>query len=93
VGNLTLTNGAVTFEGDIVIIYTGDLVDNNCSSNVGTLVVENSGTEVIVQVSSSTDINRGSDNLICEDLLIGETLEILGVLLTGNTLDAFQIDI
>lgn len=92
-GDITITNGSVAFENDIIVTYMGDLTENNCSAKVGTLIVENNDSVVIIQIDNSTDIERDNIDIDCDDLLIGDELEVRGVLLTGSTLDAFEIEI
>jgi hypothetical protein len=93
-GNITITNGNVEFE-DINVVFEGDIIENNCSGASGTLEVEvDNDTEVIVQVSSATEIILDNDDdLICEDLLVGDNIEIDGVLSTGDIVEADRIEV
>ena len=51
-------------------------------------------TEVIVQVSSATEIILDNDDdLICEDLLVGDNIEIDGELSTGDIVNADRIEV
>jgi hypothetical protein len=93
VGNISLTNGVVTFSQDVIVTYKGDVTENNCSGNTGTLIVTKSDEDVIVEVRSSTIIRRKQETIDCSLLLIGETVEISGSLTPGNTVDAFTIDV
>lgn len=92
-GEITITNGSVNISGDIIVIFQGDVTENNCSGGVGTLEVETDSTTAIVEVSSSTDIIRDSDNLTCEDLLIGGSVEVRGELLVNGTVKADRIEL
>jgi hypothetical protein len=92
-GSISISNGIVNIEGDIVVVFEGDVIENNCSGGTGTIEVETDSTEVIVQVLSSTDITRDSDELACEDILIGNEVEIRGTLLPGDNVQADSIEI
>ncbi|MBI2488055.1 MAG: hypothetical protein HYW01_14150 [Deltaproteobacteria bacterium] len=92
-GDITINNRSVTFEDDIIVIFEGDIIENNCSQGVGTIEVTVDDTEVIVEISSSTDIVRDNDDLVCEDLLIGDQVEIRGELLINNTVGADRIEL
>ncbi|MEE9253072.1 MAG: hypothetical protein V3U74_06975 [Thermodesulfobacteriota bacterium] len=92
-GNLSLTNGIVVFQDEITITYVGDITENNCDINVGTIIVTRNETDVIVQINSSTIIRRDDDDLNCQDLLISQEVEVRGTLLTGNSIDAFELNI
>ena len=54
---------------------------------------EGESTDVIVQISASTDILRDGDEILCEDVLIGQSVEVRGVLEIGNTVDADIVDL
>ncbi|GIW47157.1 MAG: hypothetical protein KatS3mg078_1034 [Deltaproteobacteria bacterium] len=92
-GSISINNGIVNIEGDIVVVFEGDVIENNCSGGTGTIEVETDSTEVIVQVLSSTEITRDSDELACEDILIGNEVEIRGMLLPGDTVQADSIEV
>jgi hypothetical protein len=91
-GEITITNGIVTFEDDIIVIFNGDVTENNCSGGVGTIEVTADDTEVIVQVTSSTDIIRNDEDLSCEDLLVVNKVKVRGEL-TDNIVKADQIEL
>lgn len=93
VGNISLVNGVVTFSQDVIVTFEGDITENNCSGNTGTLIVTKSDEDVIVEVRSSTIIRREQETIDCSLLLVGETVEISGSLTPGNTIDAFTIDV
>ncbi len=88
-GNITLENGTVDFDEDLIEI--------NCTDNSGSLTVESEGSDpvdIIIQVSNSTVITRDNDDIDCNDLLIGQTLDINGNLLGfGNNVDADTIEV
>jgi len=88
-GNITLENGTVDFDEDLIEI--------NCTDNSGSLTVESEGSDpidIIIQVSNSTVITRDNDDIDCDNLLIGQTLDINGNLLGfGNNVDANSIDV
>jgi len=92
-GEITITNGNVNISGDIIVIFKADITENNCSGGVGTLEVETGGESVIVEVSSSTDIIKDSDNLTCEDLLVGGNVEVRGELLVNGVVNADRIEL
>jgi len=88
-GNITLENGTVDFDEDLIEI--------NCTDNSGSLTVESEGSDpidIIIQVSNSTVITRDNDDIDCNDLLIGQTVDINGNLLGfGNNVDADTIEV
>lgn len=97
-GNITLENGTVDFDqDDITVSFDADLIDNNCTDNSGSLTVESEGSDpidIIIQVSNSTVLTRDNDDIDCNDLLIGQTLDINGNLLGfGNNVDADTIEV
>lgn len=92
-GDLTINSGSVTFEDDIIVTFEGDVTENNCSQGVGTIEVTADDTPVIVDISSSTDIIRDNDDLVCEDLLEGNNVEVRGELLINNTVGADLIEL
>jgi len=97
-GNITLENGTVDFdENDVTVSFEADLIEINCTDNSGSLTVESEGNdpiEIIIQVSNSTIITRDNDDIDCNVLLIGQTLDINGNLLGfGNNVDADTIDV
>ncbi len=92
-GDLTINSGSVTFEDDIIVTFEGDVTENNCSKGLGTIEVTADDTPVIVDISSSTDIIRDNDDLVCEDLLEGDRVEVRGELLINNTVAAGRIEL
>jgi hypothetical protein len=96
-GNIILESGTVIFTDTTEVTFKGDVITNNCTGNSGTLEVEatreGDSTDVIVQISASTDILRNGDELLCEDVLIGQSVEVRGELLVGNTVDADIVDL
>ena len=96
-GNIRLENGVVIFENDADITFEGDMIVNNCTDNAGSIEVEAENdeitAEIIVQISPSTDIVRNGDDISCQNILVGQTVEVRGLLLTGNTVDAFRIEV
>jgi len=83
-GDITIDSGSATPDGDITVIFEGDITDNSCSQGVGTLELTVDDTDVIVEVDSSTDIKRDNDDLVCEDLLEGSEVEVRGELINNN---------
>ncbi len=80
------------------VTFEGDIIQNNCSDNTGTLIVEakqgSDETDVLVQVTASTDVERtNGDEVLCENLLVGQTIETRGELLTGDTVDAIRVEL
>ncbi len=61
------------------------------------MTVESEGSDpvdIIIQVSNSTVITRDNDDIDCNDLLIGQKLDINGNLLGfGNNVDADTIEV
>jgi len=93
-GDITITNGIVATDV-INVIFEADIVENNCSGDSGTLEVKvDNDTEVIVQVSSATEIIlNNDDDLICEDLSVDDKIEIDGELMLNNIVDAERIEV
>jgi hypothetical protein len=48
---------------------------------------------VIVQISESTDLMINGDDAVCEDFLLGRTVEVQGEIPSVNTVDADRIEI
>ncbi len=96
-GDIRLENGTAIFDDNTDVTFEGDVVSNDCTTNSGTLEVlaKNSSDEieVLVQITAATDIIREDETVDCEDLLIGQNIEVRGILLLGNSVDAFRIDI
>lgn len=98
-GDIRLENGNVVFLEDTEVRFVADLIQNNCFGNSGNLIVEIdlSGTdddpEILVQINSSTDIEVDGHDSDCDDLLIGQELEINGILLIGDNVDADEIEV
>lgn len=92
-GDITISSGTATPDGDITVIFEGDVTENNCTQGVGTIVVTADDTSVIVEVSSSTDIMRDNDDLVCEDLLEGNEVEVRGELLINDSVAADRIEL
>ncbi len=96
-GNVTLENGTIIFSDPTEVTFEGDVITNNCVTNSGSIEVEAKRegvtTDVIVQVSSSTDVLRDGDEILCEELLIGQTVQVRGDLLQGDSVDADFIDL
>lgn len=83
-------------DNDILIDLSGDVKDNNCSDNRGSIIVEidDSDTEVRVRIDSSTDVDRDDEDADCEDITEGEELEIEGTCsgVDCSNVQASQID-
>jgi hypothetical protein len=93
-GDITITNGIVSTDV-INVIFEANIIENNCSGDSGTLEVEvDNDIEVIVQVSSATEIIlNNDDDLICEDLSVDDKIEVDGELLPNNIVDADRIEV
>lgn len=91
------SDGTVTLENDAMVIFSGDIVEINCTGNDGSIDVEVNNIDVTVNIDSSTDIERESDNqnITCDDLLIGKEVRVDGDLPnpTGNIVDASDIEV
>ncbi len=95
-GNIRLENGVVILDDSTIITFEGNVAldGNNCNNNVGTITVEtlDRDTDVILQISSSTDVlDKNNDDISCQDFLNGNRIETRGIVLLGNTVDAFRI--
>ena len=95
-GNIRLENGVVILDDPTIITFKGDVIQNDCVDNIGTIIVEtlDGDTDVILQISSSTDVlDKDGDSISCQDIFIGQEVETRGILLIGNSLDAFRIQL
>ena len=96
-GNITLENGIIIFADVTEVTFEGDIITNNCVANSGSIEVEarreGVSTDVIVQVSASTDVLRDGDEILCEEVLIGQEVQVRGDLLSGGSVDADFIDL
>ena len=95
-GNIRLENGVVILDDSTIVTFEGNVAldGNNCTNNVGTITVEtlDRDTDVILQISSSTDVlDKNNDDISCQDFLNGNRIETRGILLLGNTVDAFRV--
>ena len=97
VGRLSISSGAVTFGDDIITEFIGDVIENDCDGNTGSIRVEINHdcdtVEVLVTVESSTDITRNDNDIECEDLDIGDEVLIDSVLYVGNSVEAYDIEV
>lgn len=91
VGDITITNGIVDFTSPTSITYVGDVTSNDCQNSRGTLTVSKESTDVIVNISTTTLVQRNNDNIQCESLLVGDEVEVRGTLNVANTIDAFSV--
>lgn len=93
-GNIRLENGSIVFEDDIFTTFEAEIDQRNCSGSTGSLLVtatnENTA-EIQVQLINSTTIQNNGDVITCTDLLQGDTVQISGVLLSGNSVEAQSI--
>jgi hypothetical protein len=95
-GNIRLENGVVILDDPTIITFEGTVAQdgNNCVDNVGTITVEtlDRETDVILQISSSTDVlDKNNDSISCQSFFVGNKVESRGILLLGNTVDAFRV--
>ncbi|MGI9533585.1 MAG: hypothetical protein ACR2NW_01435 [Thermodesulfobacteriota bacterium] len=96
--NVSIENGTVNFDPDNPDInFEADITENNCIDDTGSIIVlienGNDDIEVIVQITPSTDIIRDSEDITCNDFLIGQTLNINGTLISSNTVNAESIEV
>jgi len=95
-GNIRLENGTVMFDDVFEATFTGVQTANNCSVNTGSIDVEVSNNQdtvtILVQVTNSTIIeeSNGSD-IDCDQILGNPELEVIGSLVSVNTVDAIII--
>ena len=97
-GDITLENGVVKLDNtNPEVTFDAEVTQNNCTGNSGSMQVEarnDQGTTVaIVQISNSTDIIIDGDEVDCEDILEGRTVEIQGDLISSSTVDASRVEI
>ena len=95
-GNLTIENGNIEFENnDPEIDFEADAIEVNCDEDSGNLTVEiengSNDFEIIVQVLTSTDIMRDNDDINCNDILVGQELDINGTLESSSSVEADTI--
>ncbi len=97
IGGITVSSGSVTFEDDIITEFIGDVVENDCDGNSGTLTVEINHdcdtVEVLVYVDSTTDVTDGDNDIDCDEIAVGAELQIDSVMGVGNSVDAFDIEV
>ena len=97
-GNIRLENGVVILDDPTIITFEGKVAEggNNCVDNVGTITVEtlDRDTDVILQISSSTDLrDKDNEDISCLRFNSGIKVESRGILLIGNTVDAFRVQL
>jgi len=97
-GNIRLENGAVMFDDVFEATFTGVQTANNCSVNTGSIDVEVSNnqatTTIFVQVTNSTNIEESNgDEIDCDQIFDGQELEVIGDLVSVNTVDATFIEL
>ncbi len=99
--DISIENG-VTNYGYINVDFEGQVDSKNCfseTSKTGSIKVtissEGSETEVAVNLTSGTNIERDDErNLPCEEIVEGRKIRVhKGELLIGNTVDAEEIEI
>ncbi|MDE0291692.1 MAG: DUF5666 domain-containing protein [Candidatus Dadabacteria bacterium] len=99
--DITIDGGPPEYK-DIDVIFEGQVASKNCVSDTsrsGSIKVEISSesreTEVTVNLTSATTIERGDDedNLPCEEVVEGRKVEVDGKLRIGETVDAESIKI
>jgi len=97
-GNIRLENGAVMFDDVFEATFTGVQTANNCSVNTGSIDVEVSNNQdtvtILVQVTNSTNIEESNgDEIDCDLIFDGQELEVIGDLISVNTVDATFIEL
>ncbi len=97
-GNIRLENGAVMFDDVFEATFTGVQTANNCNVNTGSIDVEVSNNQdtvtILVQVTNSTNIEESNgDNIDCDQIFDGQELEVIGSLVSVNTVDATIIQL
>jgi len=95
-GNIRLENGVVILDDPTIITFEGKVAEggNKCFDNVGTITVEtlDRDTDVILQISSSTDVlDKDNDTISCQIFNSGDKVESRGIFLLANTVDAFRV--
>ena len=98
IGNIVIENGSIDPDDlNFTVRVRADLIVINCVDNTGSLTVESMGSnpiDIIVQVTNSTNITGNIEDFNCNDLLIGQTLDINGALLGfGNNVEASTINV
>lgn len=91
IGDISLENGTVVFEQEIITSFEAEVKQNNCSGNSGSIGVTASNgitVDVQVQIINTTTIQDNGDVISCDDLLAGDDVQISGVLLPGNSVEA-----
>lgn len=96
-GDIEIDNGTITLDDDVMVVFFGDITAIDCVGNDGSIDVEIDNVDVTVQIDSSTDIERESNNedITCDELLIGQEVRVDGDLTipTGTIIDASDIEV
>lgn len=96
-GDIRLENGTIVFEDDTNVTFDAEVTENNCSGNSGSLEVlaknDQDEVNVIIQISESTDLVNDGDDITCEDIFLGNDVEVQGELLSGSNVDATRIEV
>jgi len=97
-GDIRLENATVIFEdGNAEVTFDSTITVNNCTDNTGSIEVkaenDQEETNVIVQITESTDLVQDGDDITCQGLFVGDDVEVQGEQLSGNNVDASRIEI
>ncbi len=97
-GDIRLENGTIVFEDDNPnVTFDAEVTENNCSDNTGSIEVlaknDQDEVNVIVQISESTDLVDDGDDITCDDIFLGNDVEVQGELLSGSNVDATRVEV
>ncbi len=74
-------NQPVNILDDISIDFSGEVTENNCDGNAGSLTVQiddEIDSEVLVQIESLTDVERSNEDIECDEIKEGQQLDVEG---------------
>ncbi|HEX3036629.1 MAG TPA: hypothetical protein VHT73_16155 [Thermodesulfobacteriota bacterium] len=91
-GEVTITDRNIDFEDGIFVVLEGDIDENNCSNDEGSIRVTEDDEEILVQIDSTTDIIVDEDDITCNDLLQGDRVEVRGNLV-GTNIEAELVEV
>lgn len=97
-GDIILENGVVELQNtNPEVTFNAEVIQNNCTGNSGSMQVEARNDQddltVVVQISPSTDLIIDGDDVDCEDMRVGRSVEVQGDLVSSSTVDASRVEI
>lgn len=74
-------NQLINVLDDISIDFSGTVINNSCEGDTGSITVQidnKSDIEVLVQIDSSTDLERNNEDIECDEIKEDQQLDIEG---------------